>query len=268
METGGGSISSYSDVSALIPRQEIGLLGHAIERIFPRESHLVLLAGIQAVVFDAVGTLIHPEPPASHVYVSCARRFGSTLSSLIVAERFAVAFQREEEADRIAGFRTSEERERNRWRRIVGTVLDDVNDPEACFHELFEHFARPEAWRCEREAVRALEKVADRGYTLALASNYDSRLKQVLAGLPALWTISHVVISSEIGWRKPAPAFFARLCADLALPAEQILYVGDDMNNDYMAAGAAGLRAVLFDPKNRARADVVHIRRFGDLFLE
>jgi putative hydrolase of the HAD superfamily len=150
----------------------------------------------------------------------------------------------------------------------VGTVLDDVNDPEACFHELFEHFARPEAWRCEPEAMATLERLADRGYTLALASNYDARLRQVMAGTPILRTIRHIIISSEIGWRKPAPPFFARVCADLALPATQVLYVGDDMDNDYNAAVAAGLRAALFDPQKWAPEHVVKIGRFGDLLLE
>src|SRR5262249_47109665 len=103
------------------------------------------------------------------------------------------------------------------------------------------------------------------GYTLGLASNYDARLNNVLAGLPLLWTITHVVISSEVGWRKPAPAFFARVCQELALPAEQILYVGDDLDNDYDAAGAAGMRAVLFDPRHRAPADVIRIGHLADL---
>jgi putative hydrolase of the HAD superfamily len=98
-----------------------------------------------------------------------------------------------------------------------------------------------------------------------LASNYDARLHGVLAGLPTLSIITHVVISSEVGWRKPAPAFFARVCQDVALPAGHVLYVGDDLANDYAAAGAAGLRAVLFDPENQAPANVLRIGRFADL---
>jgi len=225
----------------------------------------MLLSGIQAVVFDAVGTLIHPEPPAPLVYATVGARFGSTLSPQTIAERFAAAFQREEEVDRAIGLRTSEDREQERWRRIVASVLDEVTDPEECFRELYLHFSRPGAWRCEPEAIATLEQLPDHGYTLGLAANFDTRLKNVLAGFPMLWTIAQVVISSEIGWRKPAPAFFARVCQELALPAEQVLYVGDDLDNDYGAAGAAGLRAVLFDPENRAPANVTRIGRLADL---
>jgi putative hydrolase of the HAD superfamily len=223
------------------------------------------LTEIRAIVFDVVGTLIHPEPPAARVYAEVGARFGSRLSVEAIAGRFAAAFQREEEADRAAGWRTSEERERQRWRTIVDRVLDDVTDPEACFEELFEHFSRPEAWRLDAEVPGLLEQLARRGYALGLASNYDGRLRRVLAGLPVLQLITHQVISSEVGWRKPAVGFFAALGRVVGLPLNQILYVGDAWVNDYEGARAAGLPAVLLDPRGRAPVGVSRVTRLTDL---
>src|SRR5262245_26789198 len=100
----------------------------------------------RAVFFDAVGTLIHPDPAATLVYEEVGRRYGSSLDRAVIARRFADAFQRQEEIDRANAWRTSEEREHRRWRDIFGEVLDDVPDPEACFTELYTHFARPQAW--------------------------------------------------------------------------------------------------------------------------
>jgi putative hydrolase of the HAD superfamily len=227
----------------------------------------MVLSNIQAVVFDAVGTLIHPEPPAPLVYAAVGARFGSRLTPHTIAGRFAAAFQREEDADLAAGLRTSEDREQERWRGIVAAVLDDVTDPEACFGDLYHHFSRSEAWRCEPAAVATLKQLTRLGYRLGLASNYDARLRGVLAGLSILPPIAHLVISSEIGWRKPAPAFFARVCQELALPADHVLYVGDDLVNDYAAAGAAGLRAILFDPENQAPPNVIRINRLKSLLV-
>ena len=96
-----------------------------------------------------------------------------------------------------------------------------------------------------------LPELASRGYTLALASNYDRRLRRVVAGLGALAPVKRLIISSEVGWRKPAAQFFAALSSAVALPPDQILYVGDDLTNDYDAARAAGLHAVLYDPAVR-----------------
>ena len=223
------------------------------------------LTEIRAIVFDVVGTLIHPEPPAARVYAAVGARFGSQLAVEAIAGRFAAAFQREEEADRAAGWRTSEGRERQRWRTIVGQVLDDVADPEACFEELFEHFSRAEAWRLDAEVPALLDQLAARGYALGLASNYDGRLRRVLAGLPMLRLITHQVISSEIGWRKPAVGFFAALGYAVALPLSQILYVGDAWANDYEGARAAGLFALLLDPRGRSPAGVSRITQLSDL---
>jgi putative hydrolase of the HAD superfamily len=208
-----------------------------------------LLKTVRAVVFDAVGTVIHPEPPAPQVYAEVGSQFGSRRPPPEITPRFAAAFAREEARDREFGFRTDETREVRRWREIVASVLDDVVDPEGCFQELFAHFARPKAWSCDPAAAMTFEALARQGYILGLASNYDRRLRTVAAGLPALAPLTHLVISSEVGWRKPAPQFFAALSRSLELSAEMILFVGDDPANDLEGAQAAGLPALLLDRK-------------------
>jgi putative hydrolase of the HAD superfamily len=224
------------------------------------------LRGARAVVFDAVGTLIHPVPPAAAVYATVGRRFGSRLSAEIIASRFATAFARQDALDAEAGLRTSEERETERWRQIVGEVLSDVADPSACFAELYAHFSRPDAWRCDPEAAVTLQGLAARGYALGVASNYDRRLRRVVAGLPILRPIHQVVISSEVGWRKPAREFFAVVCRCVGFAAGEVLYVGDDRANDYDGARRAGLRALLFDRRAQEECPPTQrIERLGEL---
>jgi putative hydrolase of the HAD superfamily len=211
----------------------------------------MLLAGIEAVIFDAVGTIIHPEPPAPHVYAEVGRHFGSSYSIETIAARFLDAFRKEEDWDQANGLRTSEVREVERWQRIVGNVLDDATDAEACFQALFEHFRKPQAWRCKRDAAATLQGLHRRGVVLGLASNYDSRLRNVVGAMSGLKPFTHVVISAEVGWRKPAPEFFAAVCRRVGRPANRILFIGDDLVNDYQGADAAGLRALLFDPRGK-----------------
>jgi putative hydrolase of the HAD superfamily len=221
---------------------------------------------IRAIAFDAVGTLIHPEPSAAAVYAEVGRRFGSRLTVPEIHSRFAVAFAEQERRDAAAGFATSEERELRRWQDIVAQVLDDVTDVAGCFAQLYAHFARPEGWRCETGTAELLAQLRHAGYALGLASNYDHRLRTVLAGLEPLAGIATVVISSEAGWRKPAAAFFAHLAAALAVPPDAVLYVGDDLANDFKGARRAGMPALLFDPDGRhPELGGVRIGNLGEL---
>jgi putative hydrolase of the HAD superfamily len=209
-----------------------------------------LLTGVRSVAFDAVGTLITPDPSVHEVYEAVGRRHGSRLTADVICRRLGTAFSVEEERDRSAVWRTDPAREVDRWRRIVATVLHDVADPESCFRELWDHFARPAAWRCLPDVDSVLAALQRRSLTLALASNFDSRLRTVAAGLPDLWPIGKVVVSAEVGWRKPAAGYFAALVRALDCPPGKVLLVGDDFENDYVGATAAGLRAVLLEPSN------------------
>lgn len=200
---------------------------------------------IRVVLFDAVGTLIHPEPAAGLVYARIGRRYGSQLAEAEIRERFKQAFAAEEEADRQNGWRTNEVREEARWRNIVTRVLDDIEDRETCFRELYAWFARPDAWRCAPEIDHLLRGLQDLGLMTGLASNFDGRLRQVLAGLPELRSVGQVFVSAELGWRKPGTSFFSTICDQLRVTAAEVLFVGDDRINDEEGARKAGMKALL-----------------------
>jgi putative hydrolase of the HAD superfamily len=220
---------------------------------------------IRAVYFDAVGTLIHPEPLAGNVYYEVGQRHGSRrYSRVTIFRRFSKAFRKQEEIDRKNGWTTSERRERERWQSIVAEVLDDVTDPETCFAELYEHFAKPESCKCDPAAQDVVAELRRRGLLLGVASNYDHRLHTVVAGLAPLRGIQHLLISSEVGWRKPAPAFFEALVRQAGVSPEEILLVGDDRVNDYDGALAAGLSAVLLNATPGAQTSGV-IANLNDL---
>lgn len=215
-------------------------------------------ARIRAFCFDAVGTLIIPNPPAHVVYAEVGRRHGSRYDAAAIRDRFATAFRAEEEADRASGWRTSEEREYRRWQTIVAQVLNDVADPERCLQELYTHFGRPEAWLYFEETIGSLRQLRERGYALAVASNYDHRLRTVLAGIEPFQLFDEIIISSEVGWRKPSPDFFKAICEIMNLAPEHIAFVGDDVQNDFEGAQAAGMLAILVDPHEAAKSIIPH----------
>ncbi len=123
------------------------------------------MAKIEAVYFDAVGTLLFPDPPAEEVYAAVGRAHGIAVSAAEVRQRLRQAFAEQEEVDRLRGWRVDAAREVSRWRAIVQACLPavDLHQAEAIFRELFEHFARPQAWRLAAEAGMVLEALLRRG---------------------------------------------------------------------------------------------------------
>jgi putative hydrolase of the HAD superfamily len=205
------------------------------------------------IAFDAVGTVIQPTPPAGDVYYEAARRFGSRLGRDEVSRRFKQAFRDTERqntaADLALRLATSEVREKARWQEIVATVIDDISDDAACFAELFGHFARPQSWTCFEDVPAALAWLKAKGYGVAIASNFDSRLHSVCDGIDVLKQIDLRIISSEVGCRKPGRAFFEALVAGTGCQPGEVLMVGDDFANDIEGARQAGLGAVLINRK-------------------
>ena len=53
-----------------------------------------------------------------------------------------------------------------------------------------------------------------------------------------------VATSADWGVAKPAPEFFARIVEELRLPAGEIAYVGDRVDNDILPAAEAGMFTV------------------------
>jgi putative hydrolase of the HAD superfamily len=211
-----------------------------------------MLDGIRWILFDAVGTLIFPDPPVAEVYFSAAARCGSHLSIDEIQKRFAIALERSF-ADRCE---TSEANERGRWRSIVGEVISDVPlQLEAVFEGLWQHFADGRNWRLFDDIGATLEELHRRGFQLGIASNFDARLKGIVRGHSALAACDAVFVSSEVGYSKPDGRFFRCVQERLAVDPVQIALVGDDKVCDFQAAIAAGWQAIYLDrSSNRDKA--------------
>ncbi len=204
------------------------------------------ISSVSAIVFDAVGTTMIPEPTVSAAYAAAGREFGSQLALEEIQSRFDLAFAKQESLDAESGQITDEPRERRRWWAIVRDVFGPAAT-EPLFDRLWEYFAEPGNWRLYGDVPAAWEQLENRNLVLCVASNFDSRLTSVCRGLPPLDRCDRVFISSLLGVRKPGLKFFATVQTSLGLPPEQILMVGDGMTNDFEPALAAGWQAMLVD---------------------
>lgn len=215
-------------------------------------SRLEWFDGIRGVIFDAVHTLIVPTVPVHETYVAEARRQGVELETATIRDRFRRHFRDDEALERSGALTTDEERERERWRRIVRAVLPELPDPDEGFDRLWNDFGLPGSWRCPEDVAPTLDAIRARSLPIGMASNFDTRLRTVVAGLAELsGRIDKLVISSEIGHRKPGPGFYRGAFETMGLSAETILWIGDDPENDVAGPIRAGARALLLDRADR-----------------
>jgi len=90
-----------------------------------------------------------------------------------------------------------------------------------------------------------------RGHRLAVVSNFDytptARGLLETAGVMDLFTA--VVVSDEVGWRKPALPIFETALRRVGVRPEEALFVGDRADIDVVGAQRAGMHAVWINPE-------------------
>jgi putative hydrolase of the HAD superfamily len=193
---------------------------------------------IQAVSFDVGGTLIEPWPSVGHVYAAAAGDHGHPgISPAALNHQFAEAWQRQIDFDH----------SRCAWQAVVEQTFVGLLVPHqaaALLDDLYQRFARAAAWRVYPDVVPTLGRLKALGLKLAVVSNWDERLRPLLADLELTPFFHAIVISAEVGATKPAPAIFQRCLKALGCPAQAVLHVGDSPREDLGGAARAGLRGL------------------------
>ena len=220
---------------------------------------------VRAVLFDAAGTLFRVRGSVGAAYAAVAARHGVVVTATEIEPRFRAAFG-DMPPMCFPGVPEAElpQRERAWWRRVVRTAFAGYQfaDFEVFFCDLFEHFARADAWELFADVKPALTELRARGTRLGVVSNFDGRLVGVCDGLGIADRFDTIVMSGRVGCAKPDPKIFGIALERLGVAAADALHVGDSETDDLRGAHAAGLRAVLIRRESPAagRRD-----RVGDL---
>jgi putative hydrolase of the HAD superfamily len=206
---------------------------------------------IQAVFFDAAGTLIRPVRRVGESYALIAAKYGIEANPAVIAARFRQCFASAPPlAFPEAASSDIPQLERDWWKRLVERIFAPWRPFETFddyFSELFAYFAEPQSWSLYPEAIEILAELDRRGFILDVISNFDSRLITILDGLGAASYFQNIFISSRVGHAKPAREIFAAALRSHDLTPGAAVHVGDGVESDFRGALGAGLRAVLVD---------------------
>lgn len=98
------------------------------------------------------------------------------------------------------------------------------------------------------EAPGALETLRGLGLRLAVVSNSNGTVADLLGRLGLARWLDAVVDSGVVGVEKPDPRIFRHAADALGVLPEEAVHVGDLYSVDVLGARAAGAQAILLDP--------------------
>jgi putative hydrolase of the HAD superfamily len=195
---------------------------------------------IRAVLLDALGTLVELERPWPHLVDELAAR------GVVVGEDQARAAMLAE----MAYYRAHHD-EAVDWealkdlRRRCAAVVQDASQTALALDDVLDALLGAIRFRAYPEVPATLASLRAGGARLAVVSNWDVSLHDVLERTGLRPLVDAVVISAELGVAKPDPAIFRAALQRLDAPAHGALHVGDSLEHDVAGARAAGIEAVL-----------------------
>jgi putative hydrolase of the HAD superfamily len=197
---------------------------------------------LQAVLLDALGTLLELEPPAPHLRAELAAR-GVAVSEAeaAVALRAEIAYYRAHHDEAVDGAALAELRE-----RCTAVLAGALPERARGAPDLRGALLASLRFRPYPEVAGALGGLRAAGLRLIVVSNWDVSLHEALAQTGLAPRLDGAISSAEVGAAKPAPAIFERALALAGgIAPGAAVHIGDDVAADVAGARAAGIVPIL-----------------------
>jgi len=102
------------------------------------------------------------------------------------------------------------------------------------------------------ETLRTLSGRAGIALATNAADSLEPEIRRALAMGGLAQHVERIFCFRSVGHKKSSPPFFAHVMEQLGLPADHLVMVGDDFEQDVTAANAVGIKAVWFNEKSHA----------------
>ena len=221
--------------------------------------------GIDAVLIDAGGVVLDPN---WETVSGILERHGVRVDPADLEAAHPFLMRELDDAEVIRG--TTDVTRRQRWlARLLhhASTEGEAEAIEAATDALEQLHLERGIWDHVLDgAPEALDELRMAGLRLALVSNAEPRLRQVLERIGLAHRFDHLAISGEMGVEKPDPGIFHAALEALGVPAGRAVHIGDIYEVDVVGARAAGLEAVLVDVADlSADRDAARITSLAEL---
>lgn len=197
---------------------------------------------LNTIFFDVGGTLVFPNPQGT-LGPLFSRGIEPTAQHLNRAERAA-----KRALDDFYSKPRPVNTDHNYWDAYYTHLLGELGiDDDALKLDLMARARTSANWdRLQPNTANVLRELS-RSYRLAVISNADGRIAQLLERLGVAEFFETITDSGKVGHEKPDPRIFAAAIGSVGADPARSLYIGDIYSVDYLGAQNSGMRALLLD---------------------
>ena len=195
---------------------------------------------LEALFFDVGNTLLFPNRKKMLLSLHSRQIFPS--------EELLQQIERETKREFDALVESHSAIDHGFWWMFYSRLLRELGMPdESTCADLVARTQTSSNWCDIRPGTREALQRLGKQYRLAVISNADGKIAEILAHCGIADCFETITDSGLVGKEKPHPAIFEAALQSMGVKAEQSLYTGDVYCVDYLGSTAVGMKCVLFD---------------------
>lgn len=210
------------------------------------------------IFLDMGYTLAFPYPSWTDVYEKAYRDAGITIDRETLHQAIEAVWQSVIAEDATASWEPTPAGDLRRQWDIESAIQDRLgitDDRRRVFELVTEAFRAPDNYRLFPEVPDTLRALRDRGYKLAIVSNWDWHLPALCRAMNLTPYLDAIIVSARIGRAKPHPQIFYTALSQTGADPQHTLHVGDSYHADIVGAQGVGIAGVLVDRAGTAETD-------------
>ncbi|XP_018414836.1 PREDICTED: haloacid dehalogenase-like hydrolase domain-containing protein 3 [Nanorana parkeri] len=207
---------------------------------------------LRLLTWDVKDTLLRLRIPVGQQYQAEANRRGLQVDPSVLEASFRQVYQSYWRL--FPNYGLSQGMTSHQWwldvvsRTFHLSGVQDKGTVQPLAEKLYQDFCTAKYWEVLPGAREALQGCGDLGLKMAVISNFDRRLEDILRNCDLDRHFHFVLTSEGAGCSKPDLKIFRKALSHAGVSPQHSAHIGDDYNNDYRAPRQVGMFSFLLQP--------------------